>query len=330
MRPPVARRVLAALALSLALPASAQADAYRACPGEVDVARTTCTEALPVADAARASGGDDVVALREAGWLPLSSRARGGGAEIVAVRGTAVLRYRRPGDVPDVLAAYAGRELVFSAERLVGGQPIPAEAATCTSGFPIRAGRLVRLLSAGHCAANEDTGSIERRYSAIRRPPQPGIVLGTVRRSLFVRTSLDALILRTFRDRGAAPFVHRGAARPPWAVVGTARPIPGRRICFTGVTSGVDRCGRIAGRSGDAAERYLRRFVGARVECTTLRARPGDSGGPVFTRPRRDGTTFALGTSTLVIGARSRLCFTPIAPVLDAFDARLIAAPRRG
>jgi hypothetical protein len=226
-----------------------------------------------------------------------------------------------------VYAAYAGRELLFSNRRLVGGRPIRGQSATCTSGFPVRQGSRVRLLTAGHCAADEQTGSIDRRYSALRRPPQPGVVLGSVLRSLFVRTSLDALLLRTLTDRGAAPFIDRGASRPPWAVIGTARPIAGRRVCFTGVTSGIDRCGRIAGREGEAAERYLRREIGARVECTTMSARPGDSGGPVFTSPNSGGETYALGTSTLVIGAQSRLCFTPIAPVLDAFDARLVVAP---
>lgn len=322
------RRLLAALALLLAAPAAAHADrSYTGCDPDLDVARISCGEAAPVAAAARASG-DDVAALRRKGWLPLRARTTRGRSEVVAVRRTAVLRYRSDGPLPDVLAAYAGRELLFSNQRLVGGQPVRGEASTCTSGFPVRQGSLVRLLSAGHCAADEETGSIDRRYSALRRRPQPGVVLGTVRRSLFVRTSLDALLLRTLPDRGAAPFIDRGATRPPWAVVGTARPTAGRRACFTGVTSGIDQCGSIAGRSGDAAEAYLRRFVGARVECTTLRARPGDSGGPVFTAPRADGTTFALGTSTLVIGERSRLCFTPIAPVLDAFDARLVVAPR--
>jgi hypothetical protein len=332
MRHPVrVRRTLLALVATLALPATAHgAGAYTTCPEDpdVDVARVACDVALVAADAARESAGDDLRELRRAGWLPLSARDRRGRAEVVAVRRTAVLRYRRDGEPPDALAAAAGRELVFSSRALVGGAPVRGEAAFCTSGFTVRSAGAFRMLTAGHCAADERSGRLVRRYSALRRAPLPGVPLGTVFRSLYPRTSLDAALLRTLPDRGAAPFVWRSDTRPPWAVVGAARALPGREVCMSGRTSGPDRCGRVAGRSGAAAARLLRELIGARVTCTTIRARQGDSGGPVYTKPRADGTTFALGTATLVIGQRSRLCFTPIAPVLDAVDGRLLVAPR--
>jgi hypothetical protein len=317
----VRRPVLALLALLLA-PASATADrSFTACSELVDVARTSCEEAGAFADPA---------ALRAGGWRPIASRERAGGvAEVMAVRGRAVVRARFPGQpVPDVLAVTAGRELILSGTRLVGGRPIPDDTAVCTIAFPVRVGSVTRALSAGHCAADEDTGEVTREFTALRRPPQPGVVLGTVRRSLFVRTSLDSLLLRVpgGEDRGAAPFVWRGWSRPPWAVIGTARPLAGRAMAFTGRTSGVDQRGTIFGRRGAAVARILRVVAGSRVVCTSATARQGDSGGPVYTAPSASGTVYALGTSTLVIGSRASLCFTPIAPVLDAFDARLVTA----
>jgi hypothetical protein len=315
------RRLVLAAVVLLAAPATAAADrSFTACDATLDVARVAC-EAAPAAR--------DAEGLRAEGWTPIAARERDGGiAEVMAVRGTAVVRVRSAGEVPDVLAVVAGRELILSGRRLVGGQPVPEDTAVCTIAFPVRVGSITRALSAGHCAADEETGAIERRFTALRRPPQPGVVLGTIRRSLFVRTSLDALLLRvpSGEGRGAAPFVWRGFSRPPWAVVGAARSLPGRDMAFTGRTSGVDRRGEVAGAAGAAAARVLRRVAGARVVCTTARARQGDSGGPVYTAPSARGTVRALGTSTLVIGSRARLCYTPIAPVLDAFDARLVVA----
>ena len=74
--------------------------------------------------------------------------------------------------------------------------------------------------------------------------------------------------------------------------------------------------GRLHGRDGEDA--------GLEVRCTTITARSGDSGGPVYTKPRANGTTFAIGIVTLVVGPRQRMCFTPIAPVLKEMKARLV------
>jgi hypothetical protein len=104
-------------------------------------------------------------------------------------------------------------------------------------------------------------------------------------------------------------------SRPPWFVFGGARPLLGRSICFTGRTSGIDNCGRI-----------VRSYRGTRLPCTTITAREGDSGGPVYTAPRAEGTVRAVGVTTLVIGLLQKMCFTPLAPVLDALDATLVTA----
>lgn len=322
------RRCLVVLVSLLAAPATAAADSrFTNCAPAFDVARISCEEGAPVA--AAVVDGDPLTALAAAGWTPISARKRAPTAEVMAARDRAIIRIRVPGEAPDAMAVVAGRELLLSSRRLVGGRPVPDDAAVCTTAFPVVIRDITRALSAGHCAANERTGRIERKYTAVRRPPQPGVVLGTVRNSLFVRTTLDALVLRvpSGEGRGAAPLVWRGAFRPPWAVIGTARPLPGRRVCFVGATSGVDRCGRIGGRGAAEAARELLRFDRARVVCSTARAREGDSGGPVYTRASSGGTVRALGISTLVIGRQDRLCFTPIAPVLRALRAELIASP---
>ncbi|MDQ3723721.1 MAG: S1 family peptidase, partial [Actinomycetota bacterium] len=95
------------------------------------------------------------------------------------------------------------------------------------------------------------------------------------------------------------------------------RPRLGREVCFAGRTSGVDQCGRI-----------VRSFPGTGgLPCTTITGQQGDSGAPVYTAPRADGTVRAVGIATLVFGLFQSMCFTPLEPVLDALDATLVTAP---
>jgi len=165
-----------------------------------------------------------------------------------------------------------------------------------------------------------------RRNVALRRPPAPGIVLGRVLRILTRRAPLDALVVPVPRGpgHGAAPVIDRGISRPPWVVARTARALPGRRVCFTGRTSGIDHCGRIRGPGAALGESLLSLRAGVVVRCTTITARPGDSGGPVFTPPRRDGTVGAVGIITLITGPRARMCFTPVRPSLARLRAQLV------
>ncbi|MBA3328283.1 MAG: hypothetical protein H0T43_08275 [Solirubrobacterales bacterium] len=128
------------------------------------------------------------------------------------------------------------------------------------------------------------------------------------------------------RGRTSNAVVDRGIDMPPWAVAATARPQAGRAVCFSGRTSGTDLCGRIARRSLRGAERALSRLAGLTVRCTTIPAQQGDSGGPVYTAPRPDGTVRAVGIVTLVVGPDSVMCFTPLSPVLRELDARLVTA----
>ncbi len=244
------------------------------------------------------------------------------------MRGTAALRVRRAGPAPDVDGWAAGRELVFARGTIVGGAPIPRGAATCTSAFLVRLRGRPGGLSAAHCAGLRRDERVHRRNAALRRPPAPGVVLGRVQRILTRRAPLDALVLPvpTGPGRSAVPFVDRGISAPPWAVAGTARPLAGRAICFTGRTSGADRCGRIRGAGLAGAERLLSLQAGLVVRCTTVPARQGDSGGPVYTAPAADGTVRAVGIVTLVVGPRSRMCFTPLLPALDRLGARLVVA----
>ena len=154
-----------------------------------------------------------------------------------------------------------------------------------------------------------------RRNAALRRAPQPGIVVGRVRRNVARTRPLDALVLPVPSGAGrpSAAVIDRGVSRPPWFVAGSARPLLGRRVCFTGRTSGVDNCGRI-----------VRSYPGTRLPCTTIIGRQGDSGGPVYTTPAADGSVRAVGITTLVFGLLQQMCFTPLQPVLAALDAKLV------
>jgi hypothetical protein len=121
-----------------------------------------------------------------------------------------------------------------------------------------------------------------------------------------------------------SPIVDRGITRPPWIVGGFARPFPGRRVCFAGRTSGANHCGRIVGRSARSAQLGVILQLGVIVICTDIAAREGDSGGPVYTPGRPDGTVNAVGLVTLIAGPTRRMCFTPLAPVLNRLGAALL------
>lgn len=316
-----------ALTLAASASANAQAGAYTHCEkaGDaiiVDVSVATCEEARAVAASLGGVPSSTVEAtLLAAGWTPLRAVASGfqSSYDLIATRGLAALLIRRPGDAPDLDGWMAGRELVFARGKLVAGAPAPRGAAVCTSAFLIRLGRRAGGLSAGHCAGLSRKGTTRRRNAALRRPPQAGLVLGRVQRNLLRRKrKRDALVLPVPSGPGrpSAAVVERGLFSPPWFVRGTARPLVGRRVCFTGRTSGADQCGRI-----------VRSYPGTRLPCTTITAREGDSGGPVYTAPAADGTVRAVGITTLVFGLLQSMCFTPIEPVLDALNARLVTYP---
>lgn len=317
----------AAVVLATAASAAAQAGTYTQCEktGDaiiLDVSGATCDEARALATTLTGVAAENVeTVLRGAGWTPLRAVANDfdDSYELVATRGLAALLIRRPGAAPDLDGWMAGRELVFARARLVPGAPAPRGTAACTSAFLITLRNHPGGLSAGHCAGLTRKKTTRRRNAALRRPPMAGIVLGGVQRNLMRRKRrLDALVLPVPSGAGrpAAAVVDRGLFSPPWFVRGKARPLLGRRVCFTGRTSGADRCGRI-----------VRSYPGTRLPCTTIRARSGDSGGPVYTAPAADGTVRAVGITTLVFGLLQSMCFTPIEPVLDALNARLVTYP---
>lgn len=329
--PAALRTTLTAVALLLvaAAPASAQAGTYGSCPAVgsamfVEVSRAPCADAQAVAAALTAARPEATeAALRAAGWTPLRVAANDFqlSHDVVATRGLATLRIRRRGAAPDLDGWMAARELVFSRRALVPGARAPSDATSCTSSFLVRIGRRLGGLSAAHCAGLTRSKTTRRRNSALRRPPQAGIVLGTVRRNLARRKrALDALVLPVPAGAGrtAAPVIDRFVWRPPWFVRGTARPRIGRRVCYAGVTSGPDQCGEI-----------VRSFPGTGgLPCTSIVAREGDSGAPVYTAPAADGTVRAVGIANIVVGLLRTMCFVPIGPVLDALDATLVAAAR--
>ena len=334
--------LLAAAAVTVlagAAPAAAQVPAteYTRCEplGQaaiIDVSVATCDEARAAAAAVLAAPAADAGgALRAAGWSPLRALVAPGdeGHDLVATRARGALRIRRPGPPPDLDGWSAGRELLFSRRDLVPGARAPSDAVVCTSAFLVRlaSGRLGGL-SASHCGGTRRDRTVQRRSTALRRPPQPGVLLGRVVRNVARSRPLDALLLPVpgGDDRTASAVVDRGITRPPLTVAGVARPFSGRRVCFSGRTSGIDRCGEILGARARPAERLLGVLSGAVVRCTSIRARQGDSGSGVYSAPRPDGSVRAVGIAVIVIGSRSRMCFTPLLPVLDALNAELVTA----
>ncbi len=313
--------------LVTAATASAQVGEYASCPAAgdamfVEVSRAACADAQAVAialTAAPVAGAE--AAVIAAGWAPLRAVANDFQAsyDIVATRGLAALRIRRRGTAPDFDGWMAGRELVFSSGKLVPGAPAPRGSTACTSSFLIQLGARRGGLSAAHCAGTTKAGVTRRHNAALRRPPLAGIVLGRVRRNLARRAKpIDALVLPVPSGAGrpSGAVVERFVWRPPWFVRGTARPLLGRRVCYAGITSGPDNCGTI-----------VRPYSGVRgLSCTTITARSGDSGAPVYTYPAADGTVRAVGIANIVFGLLQSMCFVPIAPVLDALDATLVTA----
>ena len=298
----------------------------------VAVSGAACDEALAIAQALSAAGaGERPELLRAAGWTPLraASLADGSSHDLVAIRGRAALRMRFAGAAPDLDGLTAGRELFFSRARFDGEGRMPRSNAVCTSAFLLRLGGHLGALSAAHCGGVRSDGTTQRRNVMLRRPPQPGSSSERSSATCCGRRPLDALVIPvpSGPTRPVAAVVDRGVSRPPWFVIGSARPLGKRRVCLTGRTSGVDQCGMIlfgtTGRRLDAAATRSR----SRVVCTSIIAREGDSGGPVYTRPGAAGTVRAVGVTTLVLGLFQTMCFTPISPVLDALNARLLTAP---
>lgn len=324
----------AALLLTCSATASAELGEYDACDPVgtatvVGVNGASCQDVRSVvADVALAQPAEGASVLRAAGWTPLRSAAtdEGNAFDLVAIRGRASLRIRRSGSPPDLDGWMAGRELIFASARLVGGQPPPKGAVLCTSAFLVTLRGHPGGLSAAHCGGTRRNRTTVRPNAALRRPPQAGIVLGRVQRNVRRTRRLDALVVPvpSGATRPSANVIDRGASRPPWFVVGGARPLGKRRVCYTGRTSGIDQCGVILSGSARSINGDASRRAGTRVTCTSITAREGDSGGPVYTRPASDGTVRAVGITTLVYGLFQVMCFTPLEPVLDALNARLV------
>ena len=296
----------------------------------VQVAGAPCADAEAVAARVGAKPAAEAGAtLRAAGWSPLRAQQSSDGAayDLVAVRDGAALRLRLTGAAPDLDGWEAGRELVFARPHLVGGGKVPKGAVSCTSAWLVRMpGGALGGLSAAHCGGLRKDRTVHRRYAAMRRPPQPGIVLGRVRQILTRTKPLDALVVPVplAANRTAIPAIDRGVSRPPWIVTGVKRPAAGEPVCFSGRTSGIDRCGSMAGRRARRAEVFLSALAGVLVRCTTIRAAPGDSGGPVYTRPDQSGRVQAVGITTLIIVDSKIMCFTPLDRVLDGLRAQLV------
>lgn len=197
----------------------------------------------------------------------------------------------------------------------------PDKAWDCTDGYVLRINGSACGLTAGHCS----------RYPLL--PPGGGawetelaerqdVFLGHRRRqalgSVIANANLgengpDALVFALDQVPQAAQQIDRGSLTPlrvsGW--LPTRRHRNGLVVCFSGRTSGMQRCGRV----------YERLLEGRRrVVCAHVKTTRGDSGGPVYTRPR-EGAVKAVGIvmASRIFFGRGDLCYTPIQTVLDAF-----------
>jgi hypothetical protein len=276
-------------------------------------------------------GADEANALVAAGFTPVhvqqlgSERAGFTHYGVVAVGFGVTVRYQRTGGAPDdVYAVNAGERLYFS--KAFGGSLIDTN--KCTAAFTVRFadGRLGQL-SAGHCGWEQRRFRHDKTFPFVSRDHGglPFRYLSQVQRNLDMKGRLDALEY----DVAPAPgfritrLVARGLA-PPVMLTGVAklgRLDPGDTVCFSGITSG-EHCGGVRrGTGGKALNGLGRVFEGNRVVCTKAKARHGDSGSPVYTRPSGAGTARAVGIVSLA--AAGSMCFTPLQPVLDALGAQL-------
>lgn len=276
-------------------------------------------------------GAEEADALVAAGFTPVhveqlgSQRAGFTHYAVVAVGFGVTVRYQRTGGAPDVYAVNAGERLYFS--QAFGAGDLE-DASKCTAAFTVRFddGRLGQL-SAGHCGWEQRRFRRDITFAFISRDHAglPFTYLSRVRRNLDTGGRLDALEF----DVAPAPgfritrLVARGLA-PPVTLTGVAkldRLDAGDSVCFYGITSGED-CGAVRRGAGGKAMNGLAEVVGGnRVVCTTAKARHGDSGSPVYTRPGPAGTARAVGITSLA--AAGSMCFTPLEPVLEALNAHL-------
>jgi hypothetical protein len=270
---------------------------------------------------------DERVALELAGWrVTRTDRLRIEGVAIHqtwAAEGNKKISYaRRGGDLLVSETVYRpGQALRFP--RTDGG---------CTAGFALElpTDDLPLGLAAGHCSDYPFTDSsgtwqteqVERvRGSGASRKEEP---LGSVLLNGLIgggEAGPDALIFALDGARYGAQQIERGS-RPLLDVAGwlpTAKHEKGRTVCFFGRMTG-ERCGKID---------FTVPLIAQEVICVQLKRNviPGDSGGPVYTRPA-DGHVQAVG---VVLGSidvpgpfyDAELCYTPIERILQTFGARL-------
>ena len=273
---------------------------------------------------------DELVALETLGWRPEKiDRLRVDGVavhRVSASKGDRRISYVRPGGASEVNGSIyrAGQTLWFDRSHK-----------TCTSAFVLRLpadGRLVGL-SAGHCSEGP-------AYAPPQVPGGPPIYVtdnavryrGSGRRKrtttlgpVLLNTNLqeqgpDGLVFALGQVPFAAQQIDRGA-RTPHRVTGLlprGQQRKGRIVCFSGYTSGIDVCGRIDGVST---------MFGRQVICARGRGKlsdHGDSGGPVYTRPK-DGTVRAVGivSRSSIGGGLGDMCYTPIQTILESYGAEL-------
>jgi hypothetical protein len=272
---------------------------------------------------------DELVALEQAGWRTVNvDKLRIDGADLHqlwAVKGQRRIIYVRPGS--DARVDQFGQKRVYRPAQELGfyrSSGEPDKAWGCTGGYVLRILGTAFGLTAGHCSRYPlvPPGGVWETEFAERQD----VFLGHRRRqalgSVIANANLgenrpDAFVFALDQIPQAAQHIDRGSLTPlrvsGW--LPTRRHRKGMVVCFSGRTSGMQRCGRV----------YERVLEGRRrVVCAHVTTTGGDSGGPVYTRPR-EGAVKAVGIvmASRVFFGRGDLCYTPIQTILDAFGAEL-------
>ncbi|HEY1237455.1 MAG TPA: trypsin-like serine protease [Solirubrobacterales bacterium] len=262
---------------------------------------------------------DEVAALESVGWRVRDVNRFGiGGVSLHQVRATQGKK--------QIIYIRRGRHPVLSYDVFRDGQRLDflESGTSCTAGWVVhyRVGNLYAGITAGHCSNYPFTsGGRWQTEPAVRvlgiGPTAIHTALGSVLSNLNRRNAPnpdapDVLVHALDGVGLASQEISRVAS--PVRVTGTLRTNAqqkGLRVCSTGVYGGT-RCGKVYKHGGLLQDGLV---------CATMPVDSGDSGGPVYTRPR-NGTAKAVGiVKQRSFGIRNRTCYTPIQTILETLGA---------
>jgi hypothetical protein len=186
----------------------------------------------------------------------------------------------------------------------------------CTTGLLFRNGLGYFGSTAGHCGRVRD-----------------GVVIGS-RVADIIRTNgfqghrwvmADAaLVSMSARGWSVSRKIHSaGPHRFAVARYRNSQIAVGLGLCFEGLTSGSNNCGRVV-----RANQWICCDAGGRsfyYSCLSYPSRPGDSGGPVYRPVTRDRAAAAgMVSASVTIGGRASTCFTTVESIEYILRSRMV------